>query len=334
MIDISWESIAKVLLAVIAFWILWIIRDVLALFFITIIIVSALTPVVDGWSKNVPRFVAVIVLYLLILVGLSLIGSLLVPPLVREIGDLSAVLPQYLGNLSNYLGGLKNLAGLSSQQFDSISQSISNITTHVYSTTIGIIGSVVGLFTIAVVSFYLLVDPSGMNELIGSFVPKEHQLRTHRILEEITLKMGAWLRGQLLLALIVGVLDAIGLLVIGVPFALTLGVWAGFTEIIPYIGPVLGALPALAIALIASPLKGLFTLVLFALVQQLEGQVLVPKIMGKAVGLSPVVIIFAILVGAQLDGIIGVILAIPVAAAISVIIKELIGGKLYGSHRS
>lgn len=324
-IDISWQAIGRVVLAVLALALIWQIRDVLALFFVIAVLVAALAPVVDRWSERMPRLLAVLLIYLAIVIILSAAGLLIVPPLVHEVGQLSTRFPDYFGRLGASFGGLADALGFSAQGLEALSQGLANITSTLYSTTVGVIGTIIGFFTIAVVSFYLLLEKRGLRNLIASYLPTRHRARFTALLHEIGLKMGGWLRGQLLLALIVGILDFIGMLIIGVPFALTLGVWAAFTEVIPYLGPVLGAIPAVIIAFVDAPIKGLFTLILFVVVQQIEANILVPKVMGKAVGLSPVVIIFAILIGAKLGGIAGVILAVPAAAAISVLVKEYEG---------
>ena len=148
------------------------------------------------------------------------------------------------------------------------------------------------------------------------------QDKIFEVMNKIGFKMGGWLRSQFILMIIVGVADGIILMILGVPYALTLAVWGGLTEVIPYIGPWLGLIPAFIVAFTISPLKGLLIFIAYIIIQQLESQFLVPKIMGKAVGLSPVIIILAILIGAKLMGILGVLIAVPAAAAISVIIQE------------
>jgi len=323
--DISWQTIGKVILAGLGLYLVWLIRDVLALFFIIAVLVAALAPVVDRWSEKIPRLLAVLLIYLIIVAILSIAGLIIVPPLIHEIGQLSLNFPDYFGRLGRGFGALGGAFGLSDPQLETIAQSLANLTGRLYTTTLGVIGTVIGFFTIAVVTFYLLLEKRGLRNLVASYLPTKFRDKFTALLHQIGLKMGAWLRGQLLLALIVGIADFIGLAIIGVPFALTLGVWAALTEIIPYIGPVIGAIPAVVIAFIDAPIKGIITLILFVVVQQIESNLLVPKIMGKAVGLSPVVIIFAILVGAKLGGLIGVILAVPAAAAISVLVREYEG---------
>jgi predicted PurR-regulated permease PerM len=148
------------------------------------------------------------------------------------------------------------------------------------------------------------------------------------IMDHISAKMGNYLRGQLLLMLSIGVVIGIALAILGVPYPLLLGIWAGLMELFPYVGPVLGAVPGVFLAFTTlGMVKGLIALVIYLIVQQLENQFLAPKIMGKALGLSPVVIIFALLIGGKLFGLVGLLIAVPVAGAISVFYQEWRNGR-------
>ena len=143
-----------------------------------------------------------------------------------------------------------------------------------------------------------------------------------RITEKIQNKIGQWLRGQLILMAIIFFVTFIGLKIIGVPYALVLALVAGITEIIPYAGPILGAMPAVFIAFTISPVKGLLAVLLYFLIQQAENHLIVPKVMQRTTGLNPIIVIVAVLVGAQLAGVLGALLAVPIAAALEVVIHE------------
>jgi predicted PurR-regulated permease PerM len=140
--------------------------------------------------------------------------------------------------------------------------------------------------------------------------------------KKIAGKLGAWLRSQLLLMIIVGVFTGIGLVIIGVPYALTLAVWSGLTEGIPIIGPWLGAIAGVSVGLSQSPLTGFLALIVYLVVQQTESNLLVPKIMSRAVGVNPVVVILAVLIGGKLYGILGIMLGVPFAAVLSVVVED------------
>jgi len=321
-IEISWASIFRVLAVVLGVLFIFKIAQVIALFFVVVVLVAAFSPIVDNWSRYIPRILAVILLYLLGLVILATTGFLIIPPLIDQLQALATNLPTYFEKILPLLQNWKNLINSSQQSLTSISQTISQVSAGIYSTTIGFIGGLIAFVTIFVLTFYMLLEKNAVRDLIVSFLPIEKREQIIIALRKIIAKMGGWLRGQLMLCLIVGILDLTGLLIFRVPYALTLAIFAGLTEIIPYIGPWLGFVPALLIALTVSPLLGLIVAIWYVAVQQIEGHILVPKIMQKTVGLNPVIVILAFLIGGSLFGILGLILAVPAAAAILVVIQE------------
>ncbi|PIV25710.1 hypothetical protein COS38_00140 [Candidatus Berkelbacteria bacterium CG03_land_8_20_14_0_80_40_36] len=322
-VDISWVSILKVITALLAVWLVWSVQDIIILFFIVLVLVAALSPVVDFWSKKINRALATSLVYLLILACLVLIGFVIIPPVATQVRSLSYDLPYLSKQIFPVFGAWRDVIDFSTQSLTSLASQLQTVSSSIYSTTVGFIGGVVGVFTVLVLTFYLLLEEQGAKNFLYKYLPIQNRETYIEIMQKVGLKMGAWMRGQLFLALVVGVIDFAGLVIIGVPYALTLAVWAGLTEIIPYIGPVLGAIPAIIIALTISPIQGLLVLIFFIVVQQVESNFLVPKIMQKAVGLSPVIIILVLLIGGKLAGILGIILAVPVAATIGVFVQEL-----------
>jgi predicted PurR-regulated permease PerM len=320
-IDISLSAILKVVgvIALIIFLIK--VRDILLIMYVVLILVAALSPVVDKWSRKMSRPLAIALLYLLIFSVLALIIILVFPPLISQIGDLSQLFPQYT-KLFDTSAILNVGPGKVPADLSGAFNQIISISNQFFSATRGVFEDVIAIFTIIVLSFYLLLEQHGAKKLLVKYLPLKEREAVISISQKIGYKMGSWMRGQLLLGLIIGVIDGIGLIILGVPFALVLAIWAGFTELIPYVGPVLGAIPAVAIAFLQSPILGVLVLALYVVVQQLEGNFLVPKIMQKAVGLSPVIIILAMLVGGRLAGLLGIILAIPTAVIVDVLISE------------
>lgn len=321
-LEISYISIIRIAIVALGLFFLWFIRDILILFFIVLVVVAALSPVVDSWSKRINRLAAIALIYILIVAVLSLVGIIVIPPFVTQLQDLSHTLPSYAEKIIPALGNMRELVNLSQQGLSEVAQHISRLTTGFFSATLGFFSGIIALVTIIVLSFYLLIEEHGAKKFILNYLPLENREQVVLIVQKIGQKMGGWLRGQLMLACIIGIVDWIGLSLLGVDFALTLGVWAGVTELIPYVGPVIGAIPGIILAFTISPLIGILALALYIVVQQIEANILVPKIMQRAVGLSPVIIILALLIGAKVSGLIGIIIAIPAAAAISVIIME------------
>lgn len=328
-IDISSKSLAKIALFVLGIWILWTIRDIIALFFVVLIIVAALSPIVEKMSQYIPRALAILIIYIVILGLIAGAISLLIPPLITQIQNLARELPYFAWSILPHGINVTDIIGIGQKSLTDAASQIGNFSSQIYSTTLGFFEALIAGFTVIVLSFYLLLEEHSARKLLMSFAPLEQKGRYSQILHLIGQKIGAWLRGQLVVGLVVGLVDGIGLLIIGIPYALTLGIFAGITELIPYIGPIIGAIPGVLIAFLISPLKGLIALALYVLVQQLESNFLVPKIMQRAVGLSPVIIILALLIGAKLAGIVGVMLAIPVAAVILVIVQETTKNKVF-----
>lgn len=323
-IDITTSTMIRFILVLLGLWLLYVTRDILVLLFIVIIIVAALSPTVDRWAKYLTRPGAVVAIFLSVFAIVTLIFSLIIPPFVDQLRDFSLNLPLYADQLSrsNNPAFIDSLVNLVKENLNTISSQLSNVGANILSKTAGVISGVVAVITIIVLSFYLLLEEEGVKKIYRGILPAEWHAPFSEITRKIAIKLGAWLRGQLVLMGAVGLLTTLGLLVIGHPYALTLGIWSGVTEVIPIVGPWIGAVPGIVVGLTDSPLQGFLALVVYLIVQQLENTVLVPKIMGKAVGLNPFVVIVAILVGGKLYGLTGVLLSVPLAAAISVIVDD------------
>lgn len=321
-IDISMVAIFKVIFAVLLVWFLFTISEIVVLFFFALILVAALSPVVNKMHKIMPRSLAVAILvfaFMAILVG---IGFLIVPLLVTEIKQLAINLPIITANLGPIYHSLQISIGSYQEILLNLSSQVGNLTSGIYSTTVGFISGVVAFVTIMILAFYMLVGGESIKSYANSFLSDQKREQAAGILKNISEKMSQWLGGHLFLMLIVGILDGIVLSVLGIPYALILAIWGGLAEIIPYLGPWISAIPAVLIAFTVSPLAALIVAIAYIAIQQLEASLLAPKIIGKAVGLSPVIVILALLAGAKLMGLVGILVAVPVAAIISVLINH------------
>lgn len=325
-LDISMRSILKVFGVLLGIWFLYAIRDIVLLFFIVVIVVVALSPIIDKWQRHMSRPLAVTLIFVILIAAISLIVSLLVPPLVNQITELTYSLPSYAYDIQLFIsrlnGSSADTASFVQQAVQAVSRQLSSVSSNIVNATIGVIGGIFTFFTVAVLSFYLLLEEQGIRKMVLSFLPIDHKVDVVNALNKVGAKLGSWLRGQLLLMLIIGVVTAIWVSTLGLPYALALGLWAGLTEVIPFLGPIIGGIPIIIIALLDSPLKAIVAVVILVLVQQVESNFIVPKVMQRSVGLSPVIVILALLIGGKLFGITGTILSIPVAATISVIIQE------------
>jgi predicted PurR-regulated permease PerM len=187
-----------------------------------------------------------------------------------------------------------------------------------------VLGGVFAIVTIVLLTFYMLVDSQNIFAFFVRLFPRRHRAQVASISATVTAKVSAWLGGQLLLALVIGSTSAIGLGLMGVPYFYVLALISAVGEMIPMVGPILSAIPAILVAVTVSPALALGVLVFFVLQQQLENTVLVPKIMGRQVGLSPVAVILSLAIGGELLGVVGAILSVPTAAIIQVLVEELV----------
>jgi len=185
-------------------------------------------------------------------------------------------------------------------------------------------GGIFGIVTILILTFYILIESANLRQSALRLFPRARRARVDAAAREVTEKVSAWLGGQLLLAFIIGASSAIGLWAIGIPFFYVLALLSAVGEMIPVVGPIISAVPALAVASTVSLEKVLFVLIFFVLQQQLENHILVPKIMSRQVGVSAVTVIASLLIGGSLAGIVGAILAVPTAAIVQVVLGELL----------
>lgn len=333
-------TIAKILIMLVAVGLLWFLRDVMVMLFVALLLSALIDPFADWFARHrIPRALAVILVYICLLALSALAIVLLVPPLltqmqqlitnfssiveglIRTFNRLQAVTIQY-GFGENFQAGLQ-----------AIEAGVSNSVSGIFSTVTGFFGSLAALVIVFVLTFYMVVEEDSAKRLIKNLAPIEYQPFLGALFSKMQKRIGYWLRGQLVLGLVIGLAVYLGLLILGVPYALVLGLIAGLLEIIPYAGPLLSSVPILIIAFSVSPFKGFSALLLVVAIQQIENNILVPKIMQKATGLNPVVSIVAMLIGVKFGGeagmfggIVGALLAIPVATMASVMVEELFSG--------
>lgn len=333
-VDISTGIIFRTILILLGIWILYLVRNVVAILFVALIVSAAIDPVVSWLTrKKIPRSLAVLLIFLILFVVIGILFSFIIPAIVNQFSNFTQDLPAHIQKLTQLFRGLENFfrlynVDLSSQEIlGTIGKKLAEYSGQIFSTTIGIFNSLISIIAVLSLTFYLSVKEEGMKSFVMSFTPGAHQEYAASLAERIRERIGKWLQGQLFLMLIIFVLDYIALSLLGVPYALILAILAGFMEIIPYIGPIISAVPAVLVGFLVNPLTGLLVLAAYVIIQQFENHVIVPQIMKKAIGLNPVAVILALLIGAKLGGVLGAILAIPLAAALSVFVKDLMNKK-------
>ena len=322
-------------LAVVLLWAAYLVRDVLLLIYMSGLLAVGFSPIVrlierqrflPIGTQRFPRWLAILVLYLFIIGALVGIGFLVVPPIVQQARQLWSALPEMLDKAQAFLVS----KGLLSQPLTiqeavaraPVSKSGDAVTT-VFGAIVGVAGGLFGFLTILILTFYLLVEADQLRASMLRLVAPSRRAQVDAVSRDITLKVSAWLGGQMLLGAIIGITSALGLWLIGVPFFYVLALISGVGELIPVVGPILSAIPAVAVASSISLKTALLVITFFVVQQQVENHVLVPKVMARQVGVSAVTVIIALLIGGKLLGIIGAILAVPTAAILQVLFSEL-----------
>lgn len=300
------------------FYLLFLIKDILVLFFVVLILAATFRPIVNRWEKKIKRVPAVLLLLLIILAIVAFVGYIIFPPLVSQIAGFAQSLPDFVNRL-HFLGSYRSYA---ESGLKSLTNNIGGITGGFVSITTSVFGGIFAFFTAIIMTIYLLLDKNGFRNFVVTIIPSDSRESIINVARKMSIKIGDWFRGQMLLSLSVAVIDLIGLAIIGVPYALTLALISGLLDLVPVIGPILAGVVAALVAWSLSPIQAVFVIILYIVVQQVENSILVPNIMKKAVGLSPVVIILAVMIGAKLLGLIGALLAVPATALISVVVQE------------
>jgi len=307
-----------VLLVLALLWLAVQLSGILILVFISFIIMAALVPFSDFLvRKRFPRILAVVIPYTITIAILVLLIFPLIPFLVSQIQLLFKDFPKYIDQVAK----LFNLQLEPSSINNFFGSDINTIGRNAISVTGKIFSGVFSTLTVFVISFYLMVEREKLKKQFASICPKKYQSHVLNTIALAENKIGLWLRGQLILCFGIGFFTWVGLALLGLPFALPLAVFAGILEIVPTIGPIVSAIPAIIVALTISPGLAISIVIFYILLQALENNLLVPKIMEKAVGLNPIVIIIGVLIGGKFLGILGALLAIPSIAMLIIIIK-------------
>jgi predicted PurR-regulated permease PerM len=334
---VAW-SIVMVGVALLLAVALYQVRTVLMLVYVSALLAIGLAPIVRAverqtllpvGTRRFPRWLAILTLYLTLLVAVVGLGFAVIPPLVRQGQSLWRRLPDLFARGQQFLidRGLLDHEFTMSEALQKAPTSVlgagGDAVTTVVGAVINVAGGVFGVVTILILTFYMLVESETIFRRFVRLFPIDQRLRVATVSSDITVKVSAWLGGQLLLGAIIGTTATLGLWLLGMPYFFVLGFIAGVGELIPMVGPILSAIPALMVALTVSPGMALGVGVFFLVQQQFENHLLVPKLMERQVGVSAVTVIIALLMGGSLLGIVGALLAVPTAAVLQVIFDEL-----------
>ena len=325
---------AAVLFVIGLAWLLLQIKSVIIILILGIILAAAIEPFVQRLRRvGLSRGQAVLAVYLGLFLTFGGLGYLVVPPLIRQGVNLYNDVPSILENLeeqartseSDFIRttGVRAIdrAQVAWEDYTS-APPVEQSTAIAFVTTV--FGGIFTVFSVLIVAFYWMTEKAIIKRLLLGLVPLDKRDEAHAIWDEIEEKLGGWTRGQAILCLSIGFASGVAYYLLGLQFWLALAIFAGITELIPFIGPFLGGSAAFIIALTESWEKALAVVAIVFVIQQLEGAVLVPRVMKNAVGLSPLAVVLAVIIGGALMGILGAVIAIPVAAAVQVLVSHLV----------
>jgi predicted PurR-regulated permease PerM len=321
------RAVVTLLAGVVLLWVLYELRAVLLILYVSTLLAIGFSPAVRWLERmrtvRLPRWAAILILYVGAIGIVALVLWLVIPPLAQQIGQLSQDMPGLVDRLQRSLvrSGIideRYTWGELVKKIESPGVAVASILGAVQ-TVVGVFGTAV---TILLLPYYLLVEAASLQRAFLHLFEPERRPRIARISRAVTVKVGAWLSGQLLLAFVIGTTASIGLWILGVPYFYVLGLIAAFGEMIPVVGPILSAIPAILMGWTVSWKTALFVAIYFSVQQFIENNVLVPRVMERQVGISAATVIVALIIGSQLLGVAGAILAVPTAAIVQVLLQE------------
>ena len=337
-IQISSGTIIRALLILLGFVSIYVLRDLVLVVILAVIIASSVEPG-TRWllRRGVPRVLSVIFIYSLIAVGLIFTFYFLLLPLLNQSAEFLSSLPGYLGELqvwnplqsSSFLSSNSTVAGFSqnfslSEIVEQIDATTSNLSHGFFGAASMIFGGILSFVLVIVLSFYLSTEADGVTKFLRIVTPAKHESYVIDLWKRSQHKIGLWMQGQIVLAIIVAVLVFLGLTLLQVENALLLAVLAGMFEIIPLFGPVLAAIPAVTVALITNGMTAALLVVgLYVIIQQFENQLIYPLVVKKIVGVSPLVSILALIIGGKLAGFVGLIISVPIASMLMEYLSDI-----------
>ena len=321
--EFSWTSILKVIVVFGVVALFFYISDLILLMFIVGLLSIALSPIVSDLKSrlHIPRIAAIALIYVVIGIILAITIYVIIPPVLEQLRNLYHMLPAYAQKISPVIK-LMGENGNGTAQNIANAQNTAGVGENIAQTIIGFFGSILNFVFILVLTFLLLIEEGGIIKYFISLLPIDQKNYIIDVSKKINTKISSWFVGQLTIMVITSIVNSLFFWAVGVPYALTLGIIAFFFEAIPNIGPIIAAFPAMVLAYISAPWKAVAVFIFTVVFHLIGGQFMVPKIMSKAINTSPFIIILGLLVGGELAGMAGMVLALPVITTISVIVGE------------
>jgi predicted PurR-regulated permease PerM len=304
---------------------------VLLLVFLSILLASGLEPIIDRLRSRLPtgRFGTIMLVFGAFLATVVIVAVLLVPEAVRQFQRIADRLPTFLGDARQWAATIRpafigdvvttvidEAGGAAASPVEADPKTLVTV-------SITMVEAVAAVVTVLTIVILWLVERARLQRYVLAFLPAHRRGGAREAWNDIEIQLGMWVRGQLTLMAAIGVTTGIAYTLLGLPAPLLLALIAAVCEAIPIVGPFLGAVPAVLVALTVSPQTALVVVVLYVIIQLIEGNVLVPWVMRNAVGLPPILVVVSLLVGAAVAGLPGALVAVPIAAAIVVVLERL-----------
>lgn len=327
--NIQVGTIVKVLIILALAWAAYLVRDLILVVLTSVVIASAVEPFVTRLGKfRIPRVPAVLLIYLVTIGIFAVLLPLFLFPVISDISNLANTLPDILSGIPNFLttntpfGSLSTTTLPVTQFVTGLQSNLLSIPKSFISAASFIFGGFFSFILIVVISFYLAVQPHGMENFLRIVTPLKREDYIVDLWRRAQRKIGYWMQGQLLLGLVIGVLVFLGLTIFQIPYALVLALLAALFELIPFFGPILSAVPAVILAFSQSLSLGFLVIGFYIIIQQFENHLIYPLVVTKMVGVPPLLVILALLVGAKLAGFLGLILAVPLATVLMELLSD------------
>lgn len=306
------------------------VQSILVLVLIAAVISVGLDPAVEFLVRRMRmkhRGVAVAVIFVAAFLLVAGLVALVGPPLVRQIESLANAIPELVPKLAHRSDWIGNLVGDHEQQIQDFIASIPERTARSFGTILGLTGKVGGfifnVLTVAVLTVFFMASLPGLCHSLALLFPPSRRSGAEQIIEKSVAKIGGYVSGNIITSVACSIFAGIALVVVGVPYAIPLALWAGIADLIPSVGSYIGAVPAVVVGFTVSPVVGVAVAVYFLVYQQFENYLLVPRVMRNAVDLSSPAVLIATMIGASLAGFAGAMLALPVAATAKVVLRDV-----------
>lgn len=326
-ININSSTIVKTILFVLLVVLLYFLRELVLVVLTAVVIASSIEPMTKWFMRHrVPRLVAVLTIYATATIFITGLFFVMIPPLLDEASGLLSTAPQYFNNLqiTSPLGSDIPSTFSLAEFIKEFRDSITGATGSLLQTVTIVFGGALNFLLIIVLSFYLAVQEFGIANFLRIITPVTHEKYVVGLWKRSQTKIGLWMQGQLLLGLLIGVLVYLGLTILGIKFAFLFALLAAMMELIPLFGPIIAAIPAIIVGFVdGGATLGLLVTGFYIIIQQFENHLIYPLVVKKVVGVPPLLVILALIIGAELAGFLGLILSVPIAAAIMEYVHDI-----------